>query len=87
MACAHGPILHYRESLIDKVGTFRACLDHLVERLIAKEPIATGRTETPNIQRSVGQEMVLWALQTLVLTNAVEDRAVLDLQIVDALDI
>ena len=84
---AHGPIFHNGICCVAPIGSLRTSLDHLVERLIAKAPVAARRAIEPHVSRQMRAEMVLRPFQTDVLVHGVERGAVLQLQVVDELDV
>ena len=58
----HAPILHDALGAILEVGSVRARLDDLVERLEAKAPVAAGWAVVPNVDHEVREEVVLGAV-------------------------
>ena len=84
---AHGPILHYGICCIAPVGALRTGLDHLVERLIAKAPVAARWAVEPHVSRQMRAEMMLRPFQAGVLMHGVERGAVLQLEVIDELNV
>ena len=71
------PILHHTLYFVDEIGTLRTPLQNLVETLKAETPIAAAWSVVPNISRKVSQEMMLRALETSILRDAVESATML----------
>jgi hypothetical protein len=75
---AHRPVLHdgkggVARQLVD--GALSTSLDHLVESLVAKTPVAARRDEEPHVARQVRAEMMLGALEARVLVHRIERSA------------
>ena len=69
------------------VPSLCTCLDHFVECLKAKTPVAVWRAEEPHIASQVRAEMMFGPLQPVVFIHGIESCAVLKLQVVDELDV
>ena len=81
------PVFHNAVRSIAPISSLCTCLDHFVECLKAKTPVAAWRAEEPHIASQVRAEMMFGPLQPVVFIHGIESCAVLKLQVVDELDL
>ena len=62
-------------------------LQNLVEMFKPERPVPTRRPVSPHIKRQMGEEVMFWPLEPVVLGDLVKKRRVLQLQSIDPRDV